>query len=83
MIYVNSRLASFSLVGHAAEAQWQIIKQGMEEEVCHPVWQRCADLPPEFTCECCSLGEVSRYWAVGTQGGSMHSQAFQLCWKLK
>ena len=37
MIYVNSRLASFSLVGHAAEAQWQIIKQGMEEEVCHPV----------------------------------------------
>lgn len=35
--YTNFCLASFSLIGHAAEAQWQVIKQGVEEEVCHPV----------------------------------------------
>lgn len=37
MIHTNFRLASFSLIGHAAEAQWQIAKQGVEEEVRHAV----------------------------------------------
>ena len=68
MIYTNFRLASLSLIGHAAEAQWQITKQGVEEEVRHAVWQRCADLPPEPACECCPLGEVSRSWAEGARG---------------
>lgn len=37
MIDVDSRLASLSPAGHAAEAQWQIAEQGVEEEVCHPL----------------------------------------------
>lgn len=37
VIYTNLRPASLWLTGHAAEAQWQITEQGVEEEVRHAV----------------------------------------------
>lgn len=43
--------------GHATEAKWQVPKQRVEKEVRHPVRQRRADLPPQFTCEYSSVGQ--------------------------
>lgn len=76
MIHIYEWLfGSFFLLGHAAEAKWQIAEQGVEKEVRHPVWQRRADLPPEFTCECGPLAQVvgpelsSHTVCVGGGGG--------------
>lgn len=49
--YLGPSSGSSFPAGHAAEAKWQVTKQRVEKEVRHPVRQRCADLPPQFTCE--------------------------------
>lgn len=49
--YMGPFSGSSSPAGHAAKTKWQVTEQRMEKEVRHPVRQRRADLPPQFTCE--------------------------------